>query len=479
MNHRVIQYYAAPFTAALLLACCLLAGGLLGCNVGPNYERPAVVTPASFRGQDAAAAPDAASLADRRWWQLFEDPKLQALLKAAIEQNYDVRIAAARVLEAEAQLGTAESGQLPALNADLSARSSQLPGRRAQTEGESFHAGLSASWEVDFWGKFRRASEAARAEVLASEWGRRASIQSLVAQVASAYFILSAFDQQLAIAERTLQARRESLHLTERRERSGVGSLIDIRQAEQLVELAEGERVDLARRIEQQENLICTLLGASPGPIARGAALRGEALAGPKVPPELPAGLPSALLERRPDVQVAEQQLVSANAQIGVAKAEYFPQLTLTGSGGIISNTLLTLFTSPSVLLEAAGGLVQPLFDGGRARSGVKAADARAEQAKLSYQQTIVLALREVSDSLVGVHRNRELSASRQSLLRSAGQARALAEMRYQNGTSSYLEVLDGDTRLLDAEFAVVQSQLGLLLSYVELYRALGGGWQV
>jgi outer membrane protein, multidrug efflux system len=476
MNRRTGEHYTAPFTATLLVVYGLLASGLLGCNAGPNYERPAVATPASFRGgPEGAERSSAASFADQRWWQLFDDERLRGLIQTALEQNYDCRIAAARVLEAEAQLGVADSAQLPTLSGQLSAQGSQtLAGGRAFDTGNSFSAGLSASWEVDFWGKFRRANESARAEMLGSEWGRRASIQTLVAQVASSYFTLRALDQQHAIAERSLAARRESLRLTERREQSGAGSLIDVRQAEQLVYLADGERVELARSIEQRENLLSTLLGLHPGPVAR-----GQSLADQKLPPELPAGLPSGLLERRPDIQVAEHQLISANAQIGVAASEYFPQLTLTGSGGLVSDALLALFSSPGVLLNAAGSLVQPLFNAGRVRAGVMAADARTEQAALVYRQTIVQALREVSDSLVGFRRSRELRVSRDALLQSAGQARALAELRYQSGTSSYLEVLDADTRLLSADFAVVQAQLDLLLSYVELYRALGGGWQV
>jgi multidrug efflux system outer membrane protein len=457
---------------------CLLVGvatGLLGCSVGPTYQRPVVVTPASFRGAAGAAPSSAASLADQRWWQLFDDEVLRTLIQTALAQNYDVRIAAARVLEAEAQLGIARSAQLPTVSGQLSAQGTQsINGDRAFPSGQSYSAGISASWELDFWGKFRRASESARADMLATEWGRRASITTLISQVASGYFFLRSLDQQRSIAERALGARRESLRLTIRREQSGQGSQLDVRQAEELVHIADGDVIDLALRIEQQENLIRTLLGLDPGIVAR-----GHALADQKLPPELPAGLPSALLERRPDIQVAEQQLISANAQIGVAEAEYFPQLTLTGSGGIVSNTLLTLFTSPAVLLSAAGSLAQPIFNGGRLRAGVLAADARTQQAALVYQRTVVQALREVSDALVACQRNRELAASRGALRESAAQARSLADLRYQNGTSSYLEVLDSESRLLGADFSVVQAQLSVLSSYVELYRAIGGGWDV
>ena len=459
-----------------LLAAVLglsLAATLPACTVGPNYERPAVPRITSYRGQSDPAGATSASVADQRWWELFEDEALKTLIQTAIEENYDVRIAAARRLEAEALLGVADADQLPSASAQLSGQGSRVGGARGATS-QQWSATLGASWEIDFWGKFRRASEAARADVLASEWGRRAAVQSLVAQVASSYFILRGLDELLQIADGTLAARRESLRLTVRREQSGAGSLLDIRQAEELVQLADGERITLTRQVEQQENLIATLLGRRPGPIARGRPLSEQ-----KLPPAVPAGLPSQLLERRPDIQVAEQQLVSANAQIGVAEAQRLPALSLTGSGGIVSGTLLSLFTSPAALLSAAGSLVQPLFDGGRLAGQVSAAEARAQEATLVYGQTILQALHEVSDALVGFQRNRELSASRDALLEAARRAQSLAELRYHGGSSSFLEVLDASTRQLDAELALVRARLDTLLSYVDIYRALGGGWQV
>jgi multidrug efflux system outer membrane protein len=476
MNHRPWNHRACH-RATLALFVSLL----MGCSVGPRYERPALVTPATFRGAEPpdAEPPDAApvstaSLADQHWWELFADPTLRSLIHTALEQSYDLAIASARVLEAEAQLGIAAADRLPTLNAQLTAQTTEaVSGGAAVATGRSLSAGVSASWELDFWGKFRRADEAARAQILASEWGRRASVVSLISQVASAYFNLRALDRQHDIAEQSLAARRQALELIEWRERSGAGSLLDVRQAEELVHLAAGDRADIARQIAQQENLISTLLGRDPGEIGRGLALDAQRLL-----PELPAGLPSSLLERRPDIQVAEQELIALNAQIGVAQADYFPQLTLTGGGGIVSSTLLAFFSSPAVIASAAANLVQPLFDGGRTSSAVRAAEARREQALLAYRRTIVQALREVSDSLVGFRQSRELRVTREALLRATREARQLAELRYQGGTSSYLEVLDGDTRLYDAEFALVQAQLSELLGYVELYRALGGGWQ-
>jgi multidrug efflux system outer membrane protein len=465
MKHRL-----PSFTMSLLALAPLFA-----CNVGPNYERPRVESPASFRGEvsDPAPTPASASLADRRWWQLFEDETLEWLIRTALQQNYDVRIAAARLLEAEAQLGLARADQLPTLTAGVGADGRRSFGAAAGATNE-LRAEVQASWELDFWGKFRRASEAARADLLATEWGRRAACQSLVAQVASAYFNLGALDQQRAIAEGALAARRESLRLTERREQSGAGSLIDVFQARELVQLAEGERIDLTRQIEQQENLLSTLLGLDPRPITRGRPFSAQTL-----PPTVPAGLPSALLERRPDILAAEQQLVSANAQVGVARADQFPSIELTGSGGVASNALVALFTSPVAFLGAAGKLVQPLFDGGRRSAQVEAADARARQAELSYRSTILQAMREVSDALVGFHRNRELATSREALVEAARQALTLVEARYAGGSSSYLEVLDANGRRLDAELSQVRARLDVLLAYVDVYRALGGGWEV
>jgi outer membrane protein, multidrug efflux system len=464
MKHRLLSY-----------VCGLLFAGLLpACNVGPNYERPKALTAASYRGQSVEPARAAASLADQRWWELFEDDTLRGLIRTALERNYDVRIAAARLLEAEAQLGATRADQLPTVSAQLAARDGRLvAGSRSSQPFATTSAELGVSWEIDFWGKFRHASEAARADVLATEWGRRAAVQSLIAQVASSYFVLRALDQQLSLASSATETRRESLRLTIRREQSGAGSLLDVRQAEELVQLADGERIALARQVEQQENLLSTLLGFEPGPVTR-----GQTLAAQKLPPAVPAGLPSALLERRPDIQSAEQQLVSATAQVGVARAQRLPSLTLTGSGGVVSGALLALFTSPAIILNAAGSLVQPIFDGGRLSAQENAADARAQQAVLTYQSTVLQALREVSDALVGFQRNRELLVSRDALLEASRQALSLAELRYQGGSSSYLEVLDANTRQLDAEFARVRARLDALLSYVDVYRALGGGWQ-
>ena len=447
------------------------------CTVGPNYKRPAVQIPDSYRSAAPvdASSSRAASLGDQQWWDVFDDTALQALIGAAVRQNFDVRIAAARMLQAQAQLGITRADQAPTVNGSAGAARERL----AQSLGlpalqtNAFDLQVSAAWELDFWGKFRRATEAARAELLATRWGQRAVVTSLVSQVASAYFTLRALDLDFDIAQRTLASRRESLRLTSVRAQGGVTSLLDVRQAEQLVFGGAAEIASLERQIEQQENLINVLLGNNPSTVARGRPLIEQ----PRVP-DVPAGLPSALLERRPDIAQAEQQLIAANADIGVAKAAYFPQIALTGAAGWQSAALSTLFSGPAGLWSVGGALAQPIFTAGRTRARVDLAAARREEASLVYQQTVQQALRDVSDALVAYRKGREFREQEELLARSAGDARRLADLRYQGGATSYLEVLDSDTRLFSAELGLADAQLSEQLAFVQIYRSLGGGWQ-
>jgi multidrug efflux system outer membrane protein len=453
------------------LIWALCAAGALGCNVGPNYERPKVASPDNFRG---AAAPSKESLADEKWSVLLPDETLRQLVQSALAHNYDLLVAANRVLQAEAELGITNADRLPNLSAQAGAgvqRTRQFTGTPQRVQSYQLQGTL--AWELDFWGKFRRASEAARANLLGSEWGRRAVVTSLVSSVASSYFRLRALDRQLEISQRTLSSRQESLRLTQVRDQGGAGSLVDVRQAEQLVEGANATIVALSASIQQQENAIAVLLGQFPGPVARGQALEAQA-----VRLDVPAGLPSSLLERRPDIQQAEQALVAANAGIGVAKAAYFPQIDLTASGGVASTSLSTLFSTPAIVWSAAASLVQPIFDGGRISSQVTRAELGREQAALEYQRTIQQAFREVADALSGYQSGREARDIQERLVRSASDARRLADMRYQGGNSSYLEVLDSDTRLFEAELGLVGAELNERSAFVEIYRALGGGWQ-
>ena len=460
--------------AAFALAVLSVMSG--ACVVGPNYERPCVDPPGAFRGE-TGAKPDAdgsASFGDEAWADVFQDPSLQSLIRTAIRQNRDVNLAAARVLEAQAQLGVTRADQFPTVGAGvdvLGERPSVALGF-PPTNLAAFQVQGTVAWELDFWGRYRRATEAARAQLLASEWGRRAVLMSLIGQVANAYFGLRAFDHELDISRRTLESRRESLRLTQVRERGGVTSLVDVRQAEQLVYGATGEIATLERQIEQQENFIRALVGDYPGPVERGLALVDE-----PHPPDLPPGLPSDLIERRPDIQQAEQQLVAANAEIGVARAAYFPNISLTGSAGFESTALSALFLGTNAIWSAALAATQPVFTAGRTRSQVGVAQARREEALIVYRQTIRDAFHDVSDALVGYRKLREFHEQETLLLTSAQDARRLAEVRYQGGATSYLEVLDADTRQFEAELELARANYSELAALVELYRALGGGW--
>ncbi len=459
-----------------------------GCLVGPNYKRPSATPPDAFRdatptagagagAAGAAAAAPATSIGDAKWWDVFQDDQLQTLIRTGLVQNFDVRIAATRILQAEAQLGITRADQYPRVNGGFTglgqrARVAGVNDGNPVTGGAAQVLG-SASWALDFWGQYRRATEAAQAQLLATQWGQRAVMTTLVSQLANAYFDLRSLDMQLEISRRTLASRQESLRLTQVRERGGATSLVDVRQAEQLVYTATGEIATLEREITQQENFISVLLGNNPSPIARGRALTDQ-----PHPTDVPAGLPSSLLERRPDIQRAEQQLVAANANIGVAKAAYFPQITLTGSGGFASTSLGSLFSGPAAVWTVTAALTQPIFTAGRTRSQVALAEARDQELLLTYQQTIKQAFREVSDALIGYRKDREFREQQELLFTSAQDARRLAQLRYEGGATSYLEVLDADTRLFAAELGVAQARAGELASLVEIYRALGGGWQ-
>jgi len=449
---------------------------LTGCMVGPKYKRPPVTVPDAYRGLAPDAGPQAAaSLGDEKWWMVFQDLQLQGLIREALSQNYDVRIAATRVLQAQAVLGITRADQFPTITGGVSSSNQRFPATKITPAFETSpsEVNLSLFWELDFWGKFRRATEAARATLLATEWGQKAVMSSLVSNVASAYFQLLELDSEMEISRGALASRKESLRLVEVRAKGGVTSMLDVRQSEQLVYTAAAAIPDLERRMEQQENLISILLGKNPEPVTRGKSLVENA-----IPPTVPAGLPSSLLGRRPDIQSSEQQLVAANARIGVAKAAYFPQITLTAIGGYQSPALTSLFTGPAGLWNFGGQLVQPIFTGGRIRSNVRLTEAQQQEAVLVYQQSIQQAFREVSDSLVAYRKNQEFRAQQELLTNSAQDATRLSDQRYRGGVTSYLEVLDSDTRYFDAQLGLAQARLNERLALVQLYNALGGGWQ-
>lgn len=476
------------FKRLYLSGLLLAAAALAGCAVGPNYKRPAVDVPAVYRNAPPASAANPAvqagqastgsapaSLGDEKWWKVFQDPQLQSLIRTALKNNYDVRIAAARVLQAQAQLGIVRADQLPSLGAGgnvTSQQSSKLgpipPFELTQGSVTAF-----AAWNLDFWGKYRRATEAARANLLANEWAQKSVIATLVANVAASYFQLRQLDLELEISRRTLSTRQDSLKLTQTLEQHGINSMLDVRQSEQLVYTAATEVPDMERQIAQQENTLSILLGKNPGDIPRGLKLTEQAHA-----PEVPAGLPSSLLERRPDIRAAEENLIAANAQIGVARAAYFPQISLTGSAGYQSPALTDLFTGPAGIWNLAASLTQPIFEGGRLKSNVRFAQAQREQLVLAYQQSIQGAFRDVSDALIAYRKDREFRIQQEHLLASAQDAARLSQQRFQAGTTDYLEVLTNETNSFSAELGLAQARGNELIALVQLYQALGGGWQ-
>ena len=422
--------------------------------------------------RSAAALP---SLGDEKWWAVFHDSRLQELIRTALTNNYNVRIAASRVLQERAQLGVTRASEFPTVSGTGERLGLKSPSLGA-FPAYSYNVGevsASASWDLDFWGRYRKATEAARANLASSEWGQRAALGTLVSDVASDYFQLQALDLELDISRRTLASRQESLQLTTTLADGGSDSLVDVRQAEQLVDTAAAEIPDLERQIQQEENAIRILLGQNPGPIARGPQL-GEPL-----PAAVPPGLTSTLLERRPDIREAEENLVAANAQVGVARAQLFPDISLTGMAGYESAALSRLFAGPALAWSYTGSLTQPIFEGGKLRANVRLAKAEKEQMVLTYQQTIQQAFSDVSNALIAYQKYREYQTEQAKLVTAAEDSVRLANMRYKAGVTSYLEVLTNDTNAFSAELTAIQAELNQRLALVQLYNALGGGWQL
>jgi multidrug efflux system outer membrane protein len=474
MTRRFVFSHSSRFFSSTL---CALGIFLAGCTVGPNYKRPNTDAPAAYRGltPEEAASASTQSLGEQKWWEVFQDEELQKLIRTALQQNYDARIAATRVLAAQAQLGITRANQFPTLSAVGTGTNLHNPSTGpipsyGLTIGKVF---ASAAWDVDFWGKYRRATEAARANLLAAGWARQEVNATLVANVAAAYFQLRELDLELDISQNALASRKESLELTKTLEEHGINSILDVRQAEQLVYTAAAEIADLQRRIGQQEDLLSTLMGNNPGPIAP----RGKELIDQPHPPTIPAGLPSALLERRPDIRQSEELLVAANAQIGAARAAYFPDISLTAAPGFQSSALSSLFSGSAGLWTFAGTVTQPIFNAGQIRSNVRLAEAQQQGAVLSYQQTIQGAFRDVSDALIAYQQNQEFRAQEELLARAAQDAAQLSGKRYEAGTTNYLEVLTNDTNYLSADLGLAQARLNELLALVQIYKALGGGW--
>ncbi len=465
-----------------LIVLTMIVGLLSGCMVGPKYNRPTVKPPDVFRGGGSATPPaDPASLADLKWFEVFKDDQLQELIRTALVQNYDMREAVIRVDAARANLGITRADQFPTIGAGASVttqRSSAngsfaLPAGAERDRTFGSVALNLLSFELDIWGKLRRATEAARADLLATEENRKAVVTTLVADVSTFYFSLIELDTELGIAKRTLDSRQDSLRLINVREKGGVATLLDVRQAEQLVYTATQSIADNERRIEQIENQISLLLGKNPAQVARGRGLIDQ-----EQPPAVPPGLPSSLLERRPDIRAAEQNLIAANAIIGVAKASYFPTISLTGSLGGQSNQLLGLLGGASRTWSFVPQITQPIFNAGRIKSNVRLAEAQQQIALVQYERAIQTSFREVSDALVQYRKVAEIQTQRELLVTTLRDRSRLAYLRYRGGVDTLLNALDADRDPFNAELSLAQSRRDELLALVQLYKALGGGWQ-
>lgn len=449
---------------------------LAGCEVGPNYSRPPVPTAPSYRGPDGVATSSDRSFADDKWSTVFQDPALQELVNTAIKQNYDLRVAATRVLQAQEQITITRSNQFPNVGVGPGVTGVRQPGIPNVFPAYSYLAdalNVSVSWNADFWGRYRRATEASRASYLATEWGRRAVLSTVVENVITSYFQLREYDLELDIARRTLASRQQSLRLTQTLEEGGATSLVDVRQAQQLVEEAAASIPQSEQAIQQTEDQISLLLGETPQAIKRGAPITNQPL-----PETVPAGLPSQLLERRPDIQQAEQNLVTANAEIGVARAQLFPQVPLTATAGVESIGLGNIFAWGARSWNWSAQLSQPIFNAGALRANVRYSQAQQQQYLVTYQQTIQTAFREVADSLIAYTKLRDYRQHEEKLTEYSKSASDLAHMRYQGGATSYLEVLTAETNYFSAELALARAQLSERLSLVQLYNALGGGWK-
>jgi multidrug efflux system outer membrane protein len=447
-----------------------------------KYEPPKVLAPADYRGVDAAAPqPGPQSLADVKWFEVFGDEKLQELIREALAHNYDLRESVARIDAARAELGLQRSEQFPTIGAstDVTTQRSSRDGaftlpepvKRDRTFGSVLVNLL--NFEIDIWGRLRKASAAARADLLASEEARLAVMTTVVSDVAASYFVLRELDFELEIASRTLESRRESLRIIRLRQERGVSNMLEVRQAEELVYNATEVIPDLERAVEQQENFISFLIGKSPRGVLRGLSLTEQ-----QPPPAVPAGLPSDLIERRPDIRSAEQDMVAANLRIEVAKKAYFPRISLTGFLGFESAQLSNLFSPSRSIWGLLPQITQPIFTGGRLKSNVRLTQAQRDFLLVNYERTVQNAFREVSDSLIAYRKVREVRGQRELLVTTLRDRSRLSYMRYNGGVANLLEALDADRELFDAELSLAQVRRDELLTVVQLYKALGGGWQ-
>jgi multidrug efflux system outer membrane protein len=469
------QHTVAPWLAMAGLTSAVL---IAGCTVGPNYKRPNYSAPAVYRGADEAAVSSAAktSLGDQQWSTVYREPELQELIKKALANNYDVRIAAERILEQEAQVKITRSQQFPTITLGGLGIGADLPSSLGSSIPSPLSEGslsVGASWTPDFWGQYRRQTEGARATLLSQKWAQQAVRMTLVESIATDYLQLRALDRQLEISRDTLKIRQDSVDLTRKLENGGSVPLSDVRQAEQLLYTASSQIPELEQQIQQQENAISLLMGENPGPILHKAP---NALTPP--PEDLPTGLTTELLERRPDIQQAEATLMAANAQIGVARAQFFPTLPISGSVGFGSDSLGTFFNGANKTIYGLGQLTQPIFEGGKLRGQLELSQETQKEMVLTYQKTIAGAFRDVSNALIALKKQRAYREEQEKLVAAAKDSTRLARLRYEAGSTGYLEVLTTDSTLFSAQLNLVTAQQNEALTLVQLYAALGGGWQ-
>ena len=461
---------------AKLLTSALLAGVLSACAVGPKYHRPAIQTPNSFR--DGADNPQleaqAASYADLPWWQVFQDPKLQELIRTALKQNYDLQTATERINAGRAVLAVTRSSLFPQISGN-----GNFVGGKENLQQSRFNfltLTADAAFQLDFFGRLRRANEAARAQLLATEDARQVVALTLVSDVASDYFTLLQLDLQLAITRETVNTQTDSVKLTKLRLDHGVATKLDVLQAQQVLDTANAQIPDLERQIGQEEDAISILLGNYPQDIARGVPLVEQTL-----PPKVPAGVPSSIIERRPDIREAEQILIAANADVGVAKAQFFPQISLTGgAGGSFgrSSAFSRLMTTQLGTWSYGGQVSQPIFTGGALKGNLHLAESQHQQALIGYREAIQHALGEVSDALIGYEKLHQVRTRQQDSVADLQETVRISTLRYKGGTTTYLEVLDGQRSLYGAELTLAAARGDEYRSLVQLYKALGGGWQ-
>jgi multidrug efflux system outer membrane protein len=455
----------------------ILAAGLVGgCKVGPNYHRPDIQTPAAYRdlNENPQAQAQAASFADLPWWEVFQDAQLHELIRTALKQNYDLQTATERINAARAQLTVTRSSLFPQVqgNGNFSGGKEN----NFQTKFNFLTLTGDAAFQLDLFGRLRRATEAARAQLLATEDARQTVILTLVSDVASDYFELLQLDLQLGITKETVDTQIDSVKLTNFRMEHGVATKLDVLQAQQVLDSANATIPDLERQIAQEENAISILLGNYPQAVPRGLPLVQQPL-----PPEVPAGLPSSLLERRPDIREAEQTLVATNAEIGVAKAQFFPQISLTGSGGGSfgrSSAFTSLMTTQLGIWSYGAQVSQPVFTGGALSGNLRLAKSEYQQALIAYKQAIQQAFGDVSDALIGYQKLHQVRLRQQDTVADLAESVRLSLLRYKGGTTTYLEVLDGQRSLFSAELTLASARGSEYQSLVQLYKSLGGGWQ-